>query len=69
MLSCGRYQCNACRRQTLRTIVTIMAGTRLALTVWFLGISLLPRSKNAISELELARQPGISYNSAWHIKS
>ncbi len=45
-----------------------MAGTKLPLTVWFLGISLLTQSKNAISALELARQLGISYNSAWLLK-
>ncbi|AFS53999.1 putative transposase [Leptospirillum ferriphilum ML-04] len=68
MLSNGRYQYNACRRQTSLTSGAIMAGTKLPLTVWFLGIFLLTQSKNASSALELARQLGISYNSAWHLK-
>ncbi len=64
----GRYQCNACHRQTSLTSGTIMAGTKLPLTVWFLGIYLLTQSKNAISAMELSRQLGINYNSAWLLK-
>ena len=45
-----------------------MAGTKLPLTVWFLGTYLLTQSKNAISATELSRQLGINDNSAWLLK-
>lgn len=64
----GRYQCNDCRRQTSLTSGTLFAGTKLSLTVWFLAIFLLTQSKNAMSALELKRQLGVSYNTAWLLK-
>ena len=64
----GRYQCNNCRHQTSLTSGTLFAGTKLPLTVWFLGIYLLTQSKNAMSALELKRQLGVSYNTAWLLK-
>jgi hypothetical protein len=61
-------QCHACRRQTSVTAGTIFAATKLPLEVWFLAMHLIGQSKNGISSLELARQLGISQNSAWLIK-
>lgn len=67
-LSIGRYQCNACHHQPTLTAGTIFAGNKLPLATWFLAITLLTQSKNAISALELKRQLGVSYNTAWLIK-
>jgi hypothetical protein len=39
----------------------VFEHTKLALSVWFLGIYLVTQSKNAISALELKRQLGIAY--------
>jgi transposase-like protein len=64
----GLYQCHRCRRQTSITAGTLFAGTKLALTKWMLAIYLLTQSKNGISALELSRQLGICYNSAWLMK-
>ena len=63
-----RYQCNNCRHQTSLTSGTLLACTKLPLTVWFLAIYLLTLSKNAMSALDLKRQLGVSYNTDWLLK-
>lgn len=64
----GLYQCHRCRRQTSLTAGTLFAGTKLPLSKWLLGIYLLTQSKNGISALEMSRQLGVCYNSAWLMK-
>jgi transposase-like protein len=64
----GLYQCHRCRRQTSVTAGTLFAGTKLPLTTWFLAIYLLTQSKNGISAMDMSRQLGICYNSAWLMK-
>ena len=59
-LSCG-YQCSAIAG-------TVMAATKLPLRKWFFAMYLLTQSKNAISSLELKRQLGVSYKTAWTMK-
>lgn len=56
------YQCNACARQTSVTAGTMFHATNLPLTKWFLAIHFMTQSKNGISQLELARQVGVSSN-------
>ena len=58
------FQCNTCKHQVSLTAGTLFASTRLPLTVWFLAIYLLTQSKHGISTLELARQLGVSQNTA-----
>jgi transposase-like protein len=62
------YQCHSCPHQTSLTAGTIFEKTKLALTTWFLGIHLITQSKTGISALELKRQLGVSYNTAWLFK-
>jgi transposase-like protein len=64
----GLYQCNACHAQTSLTAGTIFHGTRLPLTTWFLAMHLLTQGKHSHSALELMRQIGVSYKTAWHVK-
>ena len=64
----GRYQCNGCRHQTSLTNGNLFADTKLPLTVRFLAIYLLTQNKNTISALELKRQLGVFYNTAWLLK-
>lgn len=68
MLGRGLFQCHRCRRQTSLTAGTVFAGTKLPLTKWLLAIYLLTQSKNGISALDLSRQLGVCYNSAWLMK-
>lgn len=56
------FQCNACRSQTSVTAGTIYHSTKLPLTKWFLATYLMTQSKSGISQLELARQLGVSSN-------
>ena len=56
------FQCNACRSQISVTAGTIYHSTKLPLTKWFLAQHLLTQGKNGISQLELARQLGVSAN-------
>jgi len=68
LLARGLYQCHRCHHQTSLTAGTLFAGTKLALTQWLLAIYLLTQSKNGISAMDLARQVGVCYNSAWLMK-
>ncbi len=42
--------------------------TKLPLTTWYLAIYLLTQSKNGLSAMDLLRQLGVSYNTAWMLK-
>ena len=64
----GLLQCRHCRHQTSITAGTVFADSKLALTVWFLAMHLLTQQKNGISALELKRQLGVSYQTAWSVK-
>lgn len=68
-LKCRRlFQCHRCHRQTSLTSGTVFAATKLPLRTWFLAMYLLTQTKNGISALELHRQLGVSYNTAWSLK-
>lgn len=62
------YQCNGCHRQTSATAGTIFHKTHLPLTKWFLAMHLLTQGKHSVSALELKRQIGVSYETAWKVK-
>lgn len=62
------WQCRACRHQTSLRSGTIFHGTKLPLRKWFQAMFLLSQSKNNISALELKRQLGVSYPTAWRLK-
>lgn len=62
------WQCTHCRRQTSLLSGTIFAASKLPLTVWFLAMHLLTQAKNGVSALELRRQLGVCYRTAWLIK-
>lgn len=62
------WQCTHCRRQTSLLSGTIFAASKLPLTVWFLAMQLITQAKNNVSALELRRQLGVCYRTAWLIK-
>jgi ISXO2-like transposase domain len=45
-----------------------MADTKLPLRVWWLAIYLITQDKNGVAALELARQLGVCYRTAWRLK-
>ncbi|MGH8601535.1 MAG: IS1595 family transposase [Gammaproteobacteria bacterium] len=59
------FQCQACRHQTSLIAGTVMQGTKLPLTLWFLAIYLISQAKTGLSALALKRALGVSYPTAW----
>ena len=62
------WQCGSCAHQCSLISGTIFESTKLPLTRWFLAMQLLTQSKNNVSALELMRQIGVSYRTAWLLK-
>ena len=62
------YQCHKCHHQTSLTAGTIFHGTKLALTQWFLAIFLLTQRKQSLSAMQLSRDLGVKYDTAWRMK-
>jgi ribosomal protein L37AE/L43A len=62
------FQCSACRVQTSAKSGTVFHKSKTPLTKWFLGMHLITSAKNDISGLELARQLGVKWDTAWLIK-
>ena len=62
------FQCSLCRRQTSVKSGTLFHKSKLPLSTWFLAIYLVTQSKNDISALELSRQLGVRYDTAWVMK-
>ena len=62
------YQCHKCHHQTSLTAGTLFHGTKLALTQWFLAIFLLTQRKQSISAMQLSRDLGVKYDTAWRMK-
>ena len=61
------FQCQACRHQTSLIAGTVMQGTKLPLTTWFVAIYLISQAKTGLSALALKRHLGVSYPTAWLI--
>jgi hypothetical protein len=62
------WQCGDCSHQCSLISGTMFESTKLPLSRWFLAMQLLTQSKNNVSALELMRQMGASYRTAWLLK-
>jgi ribosomal protein L37AE/L43A/transposase-like protein len=62
------FQCSACRLQTSAKSGTVFHKSKTPLSKWFLAMHLITSAKNDISGLELARQLGVKWDTAWLIK-
>jgi ribosomal protein L37AE/L43A len=62
------WQCGGCAYQCSLIAGTMFEASKLPLTRWFLALQLLSQAKNNVSALELMRQLGVSYRSAWLMK-
>jgi transposase-like protein len=62
------YQCHRCHHQTSLTAGTIFHGSKLPLSKWFLAIYLLTQHKKSVAILQLMRDLGVQYNTAWKLK-
>jgi transposase-like protein len=62
------YQCCDCRHQASLIAGTVMASSKLGLTLWFQAAYVLSQAKNNVSALELMRHLGVCYQTAWSLK-
>ena len=62
------FQCSACRKQTSARAGTIFHKSSTPLTKWFLAMNFITSAKNDVSALELSRQIGVKWDTAWLIK-
>lgn len=60
-----RYTCLSCNRSYSVTVGTIFESSKLSLTKWFLGISLILSAKKGISSRQLARHLSVNKDTAW----
>jgi len=62
------WQCAGCQHQCSVTSGTVFGSTKLPLTRWFLATQFLTQAKNNVAALELTRQIGVCYRTAWLVK-
>jgi ribosomal protein L37AE/L43A len=62
------WQCGDCAHQCSLISGTIFEASKLPLSRWFLALQLLSQAKNNVSALEMRRQLGVSYRTAWLMK-
>lgn len=60
--------CTHCHHRTFLTAGTIFQDSKLPLSKWFLALHLLTRDKQGISALQLSRDLGVHYETAWTMK-
>jgi len=66
-LSNGLYQCAQCHHQTSVTAGTVLHGSHVRLTKWFLTFYLVCQDKRGISAMQLSSQIGVTYKTAWYM--
>jgi len=59
------FTCKNCRYQATVTVGTVMEKTRTDLRKWFLAIYMVATDKRGVSGMQLTRDLGISYPTAW----
>jgi transposase-like protein len=62
-----RVGCMRCDARWSITSGTVMADTKLPLTVWFRAMHLMSSTKQGISAVDLGRRLGVSYPTAWYL--
>jgi Zn ribbon nucleic-acid-binding protein len=61
-------ECAGCGYQCSLIAGTLFQASKLPLTRWFMAMQLLSQAKNNVAALELRRQLGVSYPTAWLLK-
>src|SRR5690554_3881459 len=56
----NRYTCRTCNSSYSVTVGTIFESSRMSLTKWFLGISIILSAKKGVSSRQLARHLSIN---------
>ena len=60
-----RYTCRSCNNSYSVTVGTVFESSRLSLTKWFLGISIILSAKKGVSSRQLARHLSVNKDTAW----
>ena len=63
------YQCLNCRHQYSVTVGTVLHGSHVPLTNWFLAIYFMAVSKQRMPASQLQRILGVSYETAWSMRN
>ena len=63
----SRLQCHDCHKSFSPTVNTIMHGTRIPLSKWFLAVSLIVEAKKSISSRQLARHLDLPVKTAYSL--
>jgi transposase-like protein len=65
----GLYRCNNCagRKQFTVTVGTIFEDSHLPLNMWVLAFHKMCASKKGVSAMQLSRELGVTYKTAWHM--
>lgn len=61
----GVYKCKACRSQYTVRVGTIFEDSHIPISKWLMALHLLTSSKKGISSLQISREIGVTYKSAW----
>ena len=61
-----RYHCNKCNKDFSVLKESIFEDSKLPLPIWFQLISLMLNARKGISAMQLSRDLGISYDTAWY---
>ena len=62
-----RWHCNDCNRDYSVLYETIFEHSRLALPKWYQLISLMLNAKKGISAMQISRDIGVTYKTAWRM--
>lgn len=67
VLANGMFQCVSCRHQASVTAGTVMHGSHVPLTKWFLAMYFVSQDKRGISAVQLQSAIGVTYKTAWYL--
>lgn len=62
-----RHRCKTCKKSTSVTVNTHLHNTRITLKTWFYAISVITDAKKGMSALQLHRNIGVSYPTAFKL--
>ncbi|MFQ5870119.1 MAG: transposase [Candidatus Zixiibacteriota bacterium] len=63
-----KFECSSCRYQFSATSGTIFHKSYIPLSKWFLAIYLMSATEKRIRTVELSRDLGLPYKTAWYLR-
>jgi transposase-like protein len=61
-----KYHCNSCNKDFTVLYGTIFEGSKMPLQKWFMLISIMLNARKGVSAMNIMRDLGITYKSAWY---